>query len=186
MKIRAGAVLLTALFAVTVPVAQSTGGSIAPGALVPDFVVSDLKGRIRSRSELQKEANESGLIMLTFWCTSCHSCRDMERKLDKIAAEYQGKAAVFALGSNASETAAKINAFRKARGLTLPALLDSGAKVADLFGVKVTTTTIIIDNKGVLRYRGQFARGQQAFAEDALKALMAGKEVALPATQEFG
>lgn len=185
MKIRVSAVLLGALATLSLS-AASPAGSLAPGDVVPEFSVTDLNGHTRTRAELQKQAGESGLLMLTFWCTSCHSCREMERKLDKLAADYQGKVAVFALDSNAGETAAKIEAFKKARGLTLPAVLDPGAKVANLFGAKVTTTTLIIDRKGVLRYRGQFGRGERAFAQEALEALMAGKEVVVPTTQEFG
>jgi hypothetical protein len=51
----------------------------------------------------------------------------------------------------------------------------------------VTTTTVVIDGDGVLRYCGQFKEGDKhAFAEDALRAVLAGKEVAVKTTLHQG
>lgn len=41
---------------------------------------------------------------------------------------------------------------------------------------------MIIDDAGILRYRGQFGAGQKGFAEDALKAVLAGKPLGAPET----
>lgn len=48
------------------------------------------------------------------------------------------------------------------------------------------TTTVIIDNEGVPRYRGQFADDQHAFAEDALKAALGGSPVVQAETPQRG
>jgi peroxiredoxin len=150
--------------------------AVAVGEKAPDFSVSDLAGKTRTLAELRKSA-PSGVVSLTFWCSFCHSCRHMEKHLDQLARRYRGQAAVAALDASAGDTPERVQAFVKEKGLSVPILMDAPGRTADLFGVGVTTTTVIIDADGVLRYRGQFAHGQETYAEDALKAVLAGKAV---------
>jgi peroxiredoxin/YHS domain-containing protein len=156
------------------PVRAAAG--LAIGQKVPEFSVTDVRGKTWTLSDLQKSA-PSGVVSLTFWCSFCHSCRHVEGRLDQFARTHRGKAAVVAVDASAGETAERVAAFAKEKGLTLPILLDAAGKTADLFGVSVTTTTVVIDRAGVLRYRGQFAGGRQAFAGEALQAVLAGKPV---------
>lgn len=158
---------------------------IAIGDRVPDFTVRDLQGKARSLSELQKQTKYR-IVSLTFWCTFCHSCRDMESRLDRFASEHKGRAAVAAIDASAGETASGIAAFAKKTGLSLPILIDAPGKAADLFGVTLTTTTLVIDGQGRLRYRGQFMVGEKMLAADVLKAVLAGKPVATKETRQRG
>lgn len=174
-------VLCTVLAASSSLAQQAKVKPLSVGDRVPDFTVHDLAGKSRKLSELQK-ANPSGVVSLTFWCSFCHSCRHMEARLDGLAKSLTGKAAVAAIDASAGETAEEVSAFAKSKGLTLPILLDEKGAAADLFGVRVTTTTVVIDGKGILRYRGQFGHGQQTLAEDALKSVLAGKDVATAET----
>ena len=72
-------------------------GQVQIGDQVPDFEVT-LNGKQWKLSALRKESKLTGdgTIVLTFWCSVCHSCRDIERALDTLAKKYQGKAGVFA------------------------------------------------------------------------------------------
>ncbi|MBI2479392.1 MAG: hypothetical protein HYV60_12395 [Planctomycetia bacterium] len=76
--------------------------------------------------------------------------------------------------------------FAKQRELALPIALDANGAAADIFGTRVTTTTVVIDKSGVLRYRGQFEDGQHAFAQDALRAVLAGEDVPVQETRQKG
>src|SRR5262249_60791742 len=111
---------------------------------------------------------------------------DVEHLLAELAKDYEGQAAVFALGANADETAQGVAAFLEKKGLALPTVLDPGGGTADLFGVKRTTTTVVIDGHGVLRYCGQFRQQDGGSAEAALKAVLAGQEVAVKTTPHNG
>ena len=75
----------------------------------------------------------------------------MEHHLDRLAKDYRGQAAVLALDANAGETPERVAAFAREKGLALPIVLDPGGRTADLFGTEVTTTTVVIDGKGVGR-----------------------------------
>lgn len=166
---------------------SSAGQQIAIGQKVPDFEVT-FNGRVWKLSDLQKDVGttQDGTLVLTFWCSFCHSCRDVELDLDKLAQEYRGKAAVFALDASFGETREKVSAFAKERGLTVPIALSADGSVADIFGVNATTTTVVIDGKGVLRYLGQFGNAEHAFAADALKSVLAGDDVAVQRTRPKG
>jgi len=57
------------------------------GEKVPDFTLSNLAGKIVKLSELQKRT-DSGVVCLSFWCTTCHSCRMMDVRFQKLAADW--------------------------------------------------------------------------------------------------
>jgi thiol-disulfide isomerase/thioredoxin len=162
-------------------------GGIAVGAKVPDFAVKTLDGKTVKLSDLQKDKRtKQGVVVLSFWCSTCSSCRRVEQHLDKLAQDYAGQALVLALDANAGETADAVSAFAKEKGLTLPIVLDPGGQVADLLGNEVTTTTVVIDGSGVLRYFGRFRDGERAYAEAALKEVLAGQEVRVKTTVPDG
>jgi cytochrome c biogenesis protein CcmG/thiol:disulfide interchange protein DsbE len=158
------------------------------GDKVPDFSVRTLDGKTVKLSEMQKNEKETtkGVVVLSFWCTTCHSCRHVEPALGKLSKDYEGQAAVVALDANADDTAQDVAAFVKKNRLALPIVLDPTGGTADLFGVQKTTTTVVIDGNRVLRYCGQFRQKGGASAEEALKAVLAGKEVAMKITPHNG
>ena len=182
------ALFVAALLPATLLQSAEPTNSVAVGDKVPDFSVTDLDGKTWKLSELHRKAGLKNrtAVVLTFWCSFCHSCRHVEGHLDQLAKEYKGKAAIFAIDASAGETAEAVAEFAKEQGLTMPILLNPGGSAADLFGTKVTTTTVVIDADGVLRYCGQFGHGKRHPAEDALKALLAGKDVLVQKTPHRG
>lgn len=158
---------------------------IEVGEKVQDLVVSDLAGKPWRLSDLQKRS-KSGVVSLTFWCTFCHSCRTMEDRLQKLAADFSDKAAVVAVDASAADSAKKVEDFTRTKKFTVPVYLDANGAVADLFGVHLTTTTVVIDSSGVLRYRGQFDGQGIPHAENALEAVLGGQEVAVKETPPAG
>jgi thiol-disulfide isomerase/thioredoxin len=160
---------------------------VAIGEKVPDFEVT-IDGKTWKLSELQKNKamTEDGTLVLTFWCSFCHSCRHVEQSLDVLAKKYKQKVGIIALDASAGETTEGVAEFAKKKGLTLPIALDESGTTADIFGTRVTTTTVVIDKNGVLQYRGQFSDRQHDFAADALQAVLAGKDVPLRETRQKG
>ena len=74
----------------------------------------------------------------------------------------------------------------KEKKLTMPVMMDAKGRVADLFGAKMTTTTVIIDAQGKLRYFGQFMQGQTNLVEDAIQAVLVGDKPPQNKTVERG
>ena len=165
----------------------SKHGPVSIGDRVPDFEVT-LDGRTWTLSELQKNRDLTldGTLVLTFWCSFCHSCRDMEQELNRLAGQYRGKVGVIALDASAGETRQAVAAFAKKKELTMPIALNANGSAADIFGISATTTTAVIDSTGTLRYLGRFQDHRHPYAHDALKAVLAGKEVPVSRTRPSG
>jgi thiol-disulfide isomerase/thioredoxin len=164
------------------------GVTIAIGDRVPESLVVDLHGKSWNIAELHRlsGAVERLPVVMTFWCSFCPSCRQVERDLDVIARKYAGKAVVVALDASAGETAQMCQKVADEKGLTLPILLDGSGHTADVFGTEMTTTTVVIDASGVLRFCGQFAHENDRYAEAALAAILAGRPVANATTPHIG
>ena len=165
-----------------------TGARIAVGQKVPDFVVPDLRGRGQRLSRLLKQS-KSGVVVLTFWCTVCSTCRTMEDRLEQLHRSAGPQAGVYALDANTGgETPRQIAAFMKKKGFTFPVLLDMGGRLAQAFGVRATTTTMVIDSKRILRYFGKFddRRGREAYTGNAVKAILEGQPVVIKQTRPVG
>lgn len=159
------------------------GEGPAVGEEIEDFTLNDNSGKAFQLKALRRKEKTKGTIaLLTFWCTTCMSCRQMEKEFDKKAAEYKEKGVHFAMiASNSTETAEQVNRFLKKNDLSFPVLMDPESEVARYFGALVTTTTAVIDAEGRLRYYGVFGK-----AEAAVRDLLSGKEVAVPETRPAG
>jgi len=167
--------------------ASAPAKPISIGDKVPNFEVT-INNKNWTLSQLRKntELTSDGTIVLTFWCSFCHSCRDIDQGLNKLAEHYKGKVAVIALDSSDGETTEEVAQFAKGKGLTLPIALNASGSAADIFGTKVTTTTVVIDKEGVLRYRGQFGSAGHPFTRDALEAVLHGQTVKVAETKHRG
>ena len=160
---------------------------ISIGDKVPNFEITiDDKKWTLSQLRKNTKLTNNGTIVLTFWCSFCHSCRDVDQSLNQLAEQYKGKAAVIALDASDGETTEGVNQFAKKKGLTLPIALNASGSAADIFGTKVTTTTVVIDKEGVLRYRGQFGSTGHPFTRDALEAVLHGQTVKVTETKHRG
>jgi len=147
------------------------------GDEVRDFTVTDSTGKAFRLGTLRRTEESQGKIaVLTFWCTTCHSCRSIERDFDAKAKVYEGQGILFlAVDSNFTDNAQRVNRFLEQHGLGFPVLMDSESEIARYFGARLTTTTAVIDADGRLRYYGGFGGG-----EAAVRNLLAGEEVAVP------
>ena len=93
---------------------------------------------------------------------------------------------MIALDASSGETRETVDAFAKKNGLAMPIALNASGSAADIFGVNSTTTTVVIDSAGTLRYLGRFRDRRNAYAHEALKSVLAGTEVAIRSTAPEG
>ncbi len=158
------------------------------GEKVPDFSVELLDGAQHKLSQVRKNKKLSGkgVTVLTFWCSFCHSCRDIDKPLQQLAKKYDGQCLVLAIDASYGETVKQVRGFCREKKLSLPVALDEFGKSADIFGVTMTTTTVVIDAEGRLRYIGRFRQGKKTPAEDALKSVLAGTDVLVQSTKPRG
>jgi len=154
------------------------------GKEIKDFLLKDSAAKSFQLSALRRTEKTQGTIaVLTFWCTTCVSCREIEKNFDKKSREYKEQGVLFLMvDSNAPETADQVNAFLRKNELGFTVLMDSESELARYFGATRTTTTAVIDADGRLRYYGGYGKR----VSDALDDLLAGKDVAVPESQANG
>jgi peroxiredoxin len=147
------------------------------GEEVRDFAVTDNAGKaFRLRTLRATEKSRGKIAVLTFWCTTCSSCRRIEKDFDEKARGYEEQGVLFlTVDSNFTDSAQRVNQFLEESDLSFRVLMDPESEIARYFGARLTTTTAVIDAEGRLRYYGGFGG-----AEDAVRNLMAGEDVAVP------
>jgi len=156
------------------------GQPLKVGDLVPEQTLVDAQGQPIQLSQL-RERSPSGLVSITFWCSTCLSCRTVEKELADLTLRTQGRAVVIAVSASKGETAAQVQHFLHSHALPLQVYFDPQGKLADLLGVRVTTTTIVLDKENRVRYWGRFSEGEKAVSE-----LLSGQPVTTPRTSQFG
>ncbi len=152
------------------------------GQPVPNFTLYTPRGEARTLRQL---APGKPLVMVV-WCATCHSCREVEAEIDRLAEEMRGKAVVVALDANAPDTPERIQKTLDRNSLKFPVFLDKKGKVVENFKINTTTTTLIVDAQGRLRYLGRFGDKEEALARQALQQLLAGQEVTPSQTEWQG
>jgi thiol-disulfide isomerase/thioredoxin len=127
-----------------------TIGEEAPGCYAPlltngDFFLGRYVGP-KARSHLK------GPILFSFFTTSCIPCRKEIPFIHILWEEYPD-ASMFLV--NVGEDKKKVSAFIKAKGYTLPVLLDRYGKISEKYKAQVTPTLVIINENGEIDFYKQ-------------------------------
>lgn len=175
--------------------------------IAADVVVQDIDGDSFKFADVRGKP-----VVLHFWSITCPYEEAAEPKLLALAKELGDKAIVLAVNANAREIGAKPDAaafeskdakaqtYKKIRkhaktvDFNHRILIDHGGEFARLLDGKTTPHCFVFDKKGVLRYQGALdddprdKKGDEAkqYAADAVKALLAGEEVAVKSTRPYG
>ena len=144
------------------------------GTLAPDFHLEDIAGRAFTLSQHRGKA-----VVLFFGSVDCPRTADYNARVERLARQYANDHRVefVAVDTTPRVAAASREALRSdpavaARGF--PTLVDVHGAVARRYSAVKTPTFVILDNHGVVRYRGPFDNSQDlafathAFCADAL------------------
>lgn len=115
-----------------------------PGALAPDFVVSDLEG-----TPIQLSAYRGKRILLNFWATWCPPCRLEMPALQEAYTAHAGDDFVI-LAINYLETSEDVKAFLQSNGFSFPVGIDSSGDVFRNYRVATIPTSLFIGRDGVI------------------------------------
>jgi tetratricopeptide (TPR) repeat protein/peroxiredoxin len=112
------------------------------GTTAPEFRLKDLKGAEVSLSDFKGKA-----VLLDFWATWCHPCRDEMPEFQRLHAESAGKdVAIVTIDSDEPlETVARYVGKEK---FTFPVLLGKGSDVVARYSITAFPTTFAIDKNG--------------------------------------
>jgi peroxiredoxin len=151
-------------------------------APVPDFALPDLHGNIHRLSDYR-----SKIVIVNFWSAECPWSQRADENLAAACSLFPEQVVILPIASNANESDEMINEAIQSRGIRF-VLRDEGCGLADFWQAQTTPHVFVIDQSGILRYRGAVddvtfrqRSPKHSYLETALAALLAGR---LPDPQE--
>lgn len=142
--------------------AQQPGEGLTPIAAAPpapEFVLTDLDGRVHRLSEYRDK-----VVVINFWASWCPPCRAEMPSMERAWRQLRNDA-VTMLAINVGENEDSVFQFTADYPVSFTLLLDQDSAVTDAWPVRGLPTTIVLDPEGRMRYQ---AIGGRAWDEPAL------------------
>lgn len=167
------------------------------GKPAPEFSLQDLNGKTVKLSDYKGK-----IVVLEWFNPKCPMCvwaysetgplRELPERMKKEGVVWL---AVNSDGGDGGK--ADVNKeFLKENKVSVPVLLDSTGKVGKSYGAKTTPHCMVIDEKGVLRYRGALdnaangkvkeGESKTNYVQKAVEELKGGKAVTTSETKSYG
>lgn len=160
-----------------------------PGSPAPDFSLSDLDGENHSLRDYRGRN-----LLLVFISARCPISRIYLERIRALNNDYSRRPDTVLLGinSSANESLDEIRAAAEADQLPFRVLRDAGGEVADAFGAERTPAVYVIDQQGLVRYRGRIDSahrprpGMRHDLREALDEMVTGRAITTPETVAAG
>ncbi len=130
---------------------------------------------------------------VVFVSTVCPVSNEYEERYQRLFRDFSRRGVRFVfVYANRTETATEVAAHAAGLRHPLPVYRDQSGSAVESLGPEFTPTAVVIDRSGAVRYRGRIddsvnpARVKDRSLEKALKAVLAGRAVAIPETKAFG
>jgi thiol-disulfide isomerase/thioredoxin len=185
--------------------AQVNHTTLATGAAAPDFSLSGIDGKTYTLQSFK----DAKVLAVVFICNHCPTSQAYEDRLVKLTSDYAGKGVkVVAINPNnpaslrldelgysdVGDSFDDMKVRARDKKFNFPYLYDGETEIASKkYGPVATPHIFIFDKDRKLRYNGRIddmenpAKTPKSLdARNAIDALLAGKEVAVPVTKTFG
>ena len=118
------------------------------GSTAPDFTLETVDGKTISLKDYHGKT-----VMLNFWATWCGPCVAEMPHLQEVHDKRSGQGTIL-LSIDVGENASKVSEFIDKNGYTFTVLLDSQAKVAELYCLpQALPQTLFINSDGIFKAR---------------------------------
>jgi len=161
----------------------------AIGALVGDFMLPDVEGTNRTLASLK---GKNGSVIL-FIAVQCPVSNAYNERMEQLAQDFKAKGInVIGINSNSTEDAGAVKAHAAQHKLSFVILKDSGNKIADRLGAKVTPEAYFLDANNKLVYHGRIDNSKDPAGvnsselREALTLVLSGKPVEKTNATSFG
>ena len=128
-----------------------------------------------------------------FSANECPVAAQYAGRMQRFATKYQSQGVrCFIVNSNMANTPAAWTNYIKSRKITLPAVKDTNAALADKLGAQTTPSAVVLDNTGKIRYTGRIDDNADAQSvrrselTEATEAILAGMPVKVARTRALG
>ena len=140
---------------------------------------------------------EREFVVVVFTCNSCPYAVDYEGRINELAKTYagpQGRVGVVAINANLipEDSPEAMRQRAESRGFVFPYLFDASQEVPKSFGALRTPEVYLLNSKRQILYMGAIDDNTDAgkvsatYLEDAIEAVLAGKEIAVSETPPVG
>ena len=146
-------------------IVASEPGAPARNGEAPAFTGEKLDGGI-----LRLESLRGHVVLLNFWAVACPPCRIEMPELEKIHRRYAGRGLQVLGVTEMDPTPGQVRDAIAEMGVTYPILLDPGAGIASLYGIKAHPTSFVIDAKGIVRFvNSGYLKGEEIDIEREIR-----------------
>ena len=175
------------------PVLSAEPESDMIGRRIPDFLLPDAAGKKVALSDF----NDSKALIVVFLGTQCPIGNAYVPVLGDLQKKYKDHGLqVVAVNSNLADDADSVAEHVKEFKVAFPVLVDRRQVVDDIFEAQRTPEAYVLDRRRHIRYRGRIddrfgytykrEKARRNDLEEAVKELLAGKEVAVTETKPTG
>ncbi len=123
------------------------GGTVGESA--PDFVLRSLADGNQRLSE-----HHGQVVVMTFWSPGCLPCRDAIQMNKRLNAEYAPNAIV-SLAIAVTPKRDFPEQFAANQQVPFPMLLDEQGTVGELYGLRTSTKTVVVDQEGTIIFAAE-------------------------------
>lgn len=110
----------------------------------PDFSLKDESGKVVKLSDLKND-----VLFITFWATTCHSCRDELPEISKsLYPQYKNKVKFFAIVID-TDNLRQVNQIKRDWGFDIPVLFGN-SEVMEKYRIIGTPITYIIGKNNTI------------------------------------
>jgi peroxiredoxin len=153
----------------------------------PNFSLPDLNGHLYHLSDFLGQ-----IVVVNFWSAECPWAERVDRDMLALLEGWGQRVVFLNIASNANEPPDLLRQAAEERGLPL-VLRDTDQAVARLYAAATTPHCFIVDQAGILRYRGAFddvtfrqRQPKRGYVKEAIEALLANKAPELAETLPYG
>jgi peroxiredoxin len=129
----------------------TTETGIMTGQRAPDFTLNDLNGKTFTLSQLRNKKP----VLLIFWATWCPACRQAIPYFSELHAQYGSRGLeVIALNIASNDPLPRVQRFQEENKMPYRILYDEKTEVSRLYAVFGIPTSLLIDQDGIIQFRG--------------------------------
>ena len=123
-------------------VAQGSQNEAAPGKPAPNFTL----GRLDRPGSLQLSSLRGKVVVLNFWASWCHPCRQEAPALEAASRQFGDRAVV--VGVDVRDESGAARSFLRKYGLSYPAVHDNRDVTWPKYGLTGLPETFFLDRRG--------------------------------------
>ena len=150
--------------AVGIALSLVLSGCAAP-PMVSSTILHGTDGRMHDMTTLIRESH---VVVVTFFSPTCPCQSAHDARLIALAERYRGLGVTFvSVDSEADATNARDVEEAKKRGYPFPILTDPEGALARAFDADVATYSVVLDNLGIVKFRGGIDSDWKELSNDA-------------------